>query len=79
MKYEFAVVVKGKDRMAIEQMVVRFQTLAEASAAAEGEPWEKASAAIGFAVYDRDDTVNNVFRRADYSMYECKKKMKEAM
>jgi GGDEF domain-containing protein len=70
------VIVKDKDRTEIEQMVDRFQALVETSASAEGEPWEKISAAIGFSVYDGDDTVKDVFRRADYNMYECKKKMK---
>jgi len=73
---EFVVIVKDKDRTEIEQMVDRFQALVETSASAEGEPWEKISAAIGFSVYDGDDTVKDVFRRADYNMYECKKKMK---
>jgi len=42
------------------------------------EPWEKISAAIGVAFYDKnvDATVQSVFTRADQNMYECKKEMK---
>lgn len=43
------------------------------------EPWEKASAAIGYARYDahEDRTVSDVFHRADKTMYECKMRMKQ--
>ena len=42
------------------------------------EPWQKISAAIGFAEYDNkiDKSVTDVFKRADKKMYECKKEMK---
>jgi len=43
------------------------------------EPWEKVSASIGYALYDPklDNSVDDVFRRADQDMYQKKKKMKE--
>ncbi len=44
----------------------------------DGEPWEKVSAAIGYAIYnpDIDDCVENVFNRADKAMYHRKSEMK---
>ncbi len=42
------------------------------------DPWERISAAIGIAVYDStcDNSVEDVFNRADTIMYECKKSMR---
>lgn len=44
------------------------------------EPWERISAAIGVALFDRskDHTVDDVFRRADEAMYRRKQEMKAA-
>lgn len=41
------------------------------------EPWERVTAAIGMAIYDkcRDNSVTDVFNRADMDMYECKRRM----
>ena len=75
---EFAVIIRGADCARIEQMVNRFQNLGEAVSTSQGEPWETVATAIGYALYNGGDTVNDVFRRADHSMYECKKKMKAA-
>ena len=73
---EFAVLIRGEECAHIEQLVDSFLSLVQSVSTSEGEPWETVSAAIGYALYDGDDTVNDVFRKADYSMYECKKKMK---
>ena len=70
---EFVVVLKDRDYDGVEELIRRFN---EAAAATEGEPWERVRAAVGYALYNGDDTVLDVFRRADYLMYECKKKMK---
>ncbi|ETP73384.1 diguanylate cyclase (GGDEF) domain-containing protein [Lachnospiraceae bacterium JC7] len=45
------------------------------------EPWERISAAIGYAEFteDTDRTVDDVFKKADNAMYENKKKMKEQL
>ena len=42
------------------------------------EPWERISAAVGFASYDSkiDKSVSDVFVRADKLMYENKREMK---
>ena len=44
------------------------------------EPWEKYSAAIGMAVFDKDkdSSMNDVFKRADKLMYEDKMESKAA-
>ena len=71
---EFVVVVKGRDYDAIEERVAQFRKAAAATAS--GQPWERVNAAIGYALYNGEDTVDDVFRRADHLMYEQKKEMK---
>ena len=76
---EFVVVLKGVDYENIEKRISDFNKKLEELAASESlEPWEKVSAAIGVAFYDKsiDANVLNVFKRADQKMYECKKNMK---
>ena len=70
---EFVVIVKGRDYENIEELVEKFRALAQAS---DGQPWEKVNAAIGYALYDGEDTVEEVFRKADARMYEQKKELK---
>jgi GGDEF domain-containing protein len=41
------------------------------------EPWERVSAAMGYAVFEEGDDVEAVFRRADSNMYADKKRMHE--
>lgn len=71
---EFVVVVKDRDYDNIKELVKQFNTSAEVT---EGQPWEKVNAAIGYALYDGEDTVEDVFRKADHIMYEQKKEMKK--
>ncbi|MBB5225691.1 GGDEF domain-containing protein [Treponema ruminis] len=76
---EFVVVLKGADLENINSLVDSFnKKLAELAGDDKLEPWEKVSAAIGIAFYDKsiDTNVLNVFKRADQNMYECKKAMK---
>ena len=42
------------------------------------EAWERISAAVGLAIYDRekDENTDSVLKRADKAMYENKKEMK---
>lgn len=70
---EFVVVVKGRDYEDIEELVKKFRS---AASAADGQPWERVNAAIGYALYDGEDTVDDVFRKADFRMYEQKKETK---
>ena len=76
---EFVVVLKGSDLENINSLVESFnKKLSELAEDDKLEPWEKVSAAIGIAFYDKkiDADVLNVFKRADQNMYECKKSMK---
>ena len=69
---EFVVVVSGTDYVNIGDRIKQFNE----AAAAEGAPWEKVSAAIGYAAFAKGDAVEDVFRRADRNMYERKTAMK---
>ena len=76
---EFGVVLSGNDFDKIENLVAEFrETLASQDAEEKLEPWERVSAAIGYALYDPnlDTDADSVFRRADKLMYENKKQMK---
>ena len=76
---EFVVILKGTDLDNIDSLTDSFKKkLAEIAEDDKLEPWEKVSAAIGLAFYDKDIDANvlNVFKRADKNMYECKKAMK---
>ena len=70
---EFVVVVKGSDYEHVDALVRKFRAAVRASA---GQPWEKVNAAIGYALYDGEDSVDEVFRKADSRMYEQKKETK---
>ncbi|MBR6228394.1 MAG: diguanylate cyclase [Eubacterium sp.] len=76
---EFVVIVENIDYRDVNELVRGFRESIDASDKNENlDPWERVSAAIGFAIYDehRDKTVDDVFHRADDSMYEQKTKMK---
>lgn len=76
---EFVVILQGQDYQNIINLTNEFnQVLSEYAANDSLEPWEKVSAAIGYALFDPniDTTVDNVFKRADQKMYARKKQMK---
>lgn len=76
---EFVVILKDHDYQNIITLSNEFnQALAEYAADDTLEPWEKVSAALGYALYDPliDKSVDSVFKRADQKMYACKKQMK---
>lgn len=76
---EFVIILKGADLENVESLIDSFnKKLEELASDDKIEPWEKVSAAIGTAFYDKeiDANVLNVFKRADMNMYECKKAMK---
>ncbi len=76
---EFIVVLKFRDYKNIDSLIEDFNARLEAvQADDELQPWEKISAAIGYAKYDKtmDKTVDDVFKRADKAMYERKVAMK---
>ncbi|WP_294430724.1 GGDEF domain-containing protein [uncultured Treponema sp.] len=76
---EFVVIIEGEDFKNIEMRVLDFNMRIDGLSRNEDlEPWERVSAALGYALYDRevDSNVLNVFRRADKAMYARKKEMK---
>jgi diguanylate cyclase (GGDEF)-like protein len=70
---EFVVVLKGRDYDNVEELVQQFKHNLDQL---EGRPWEKVSAAIGYALYEGEDSADEVFREADHMMYENKKEIK---
>jgi diguanylate cyclase (GGDEF)-like protein len=76
---EFVVILKGVDLENVDSLIEQFNAkLGSLKKDEHLEPWEKISAAIGFAAFDpaTDASVENVFRRADRAMYARKKQMK---
>ena len=76
---EFVVVLEKSDYADVENLVKKFKDkIAEISQDNLLEPWERVSAAIGYALYDEtvDKSVSDVFNRADVAMYTHKKAMK---
>ena len=72
---EFVVILENEDYDNIKNLVAEFNAGLDKEA---DMPWKQVSAAIGYALYnpDRDDCVENVFRRADKAMYKRKREMK---
>ena len=76
---EFVVILKGSDFAIVYSLIANFKhELFMLEKDESLRPWEKVSAAVGFAEYDgkQDTSVTDVFKRADQKMYEDKKKMK---
>lgn len=76
---EFVVILKDSDYGRRDRLVqILREDFEMTSAAEELEPWERASAAMGMAIYEpgKDTCVDDVFKRADVLMYENKKAMK---
>ena len=73
---EFVVLVDGWAFPQMETMIEDFKR--HLDAIDSPYPWEKISAAVGYAIFDmyEDTSVHNVFERADDMMYENKKAMK---
>ena len=76
---EFVVILKNKDYKKIDKRIENFNyQIWQFSEDSSLEPWEKISAAIGYAKFDKetDKTVQDVFKRADRAMYDRKESMK---
>ena len=74
---EFAVVLEGHDLENVDALMQRLQGDIDRNRADEAlEPWERTSAAVGFARYGEGDTLEAVFKRADKAMYARKTEMK---
>ena len=77
---EFAVVLQNIDFLNREALIRQFEEDRAAVSHAAQAPWEEVHLALGIAVYDPkiDRTVDDTVRRADKTMYENKRKRKEA-
>ena len=76
---EFVVVLMGHDYSVVDELVAEFyKRLAQYEADESLEPWEKISAAVGYAKFNRscDTCVEDVFKKADKAMYAKKIAMK---
>lgn len=79
---EFVVILRGSDFAIVYSLIANFKHELFMFEKDESlKPWEKISAALGFAEYDKakDKKVADVFKRADQKMYEDKKEMKAKM
>ena len=77
---EFVVILTNNDYREAKKLIEEFKERIQDSAAnAKLQEYERVSAAIGFAKYDAsiDKCVEDVFKRADTQMYQCKRDMKE--
>ncbi|MCR5138304.1 MAG: diguanylate cyclase [Oscillospiraceae bacterium] len=77
---EFVVILKNEDYENIESLVSSFrERILTSSGDRTEEPWERISAAVGYALYDKaeDTGVESVLARSDQEMYACKKSMKK--
>ena len=76
---EFVVILEKIDYKIVDDLVHTFNMIIDRiSVNEELEPWQRVSAAIGYALYDSnlDNGVLSVFTRADQAMYAHKKEMK---
>ena len=76
---EFVVILENDDFIHREERFKELQDMIGKTSADDSLPvWERISAAAGMAIFDPDidHNIDNVFKRADQTMYENKKKMK---
>lgn len=75
---EFAVILQKSDYEHRDELLARFDEACAESRAREADAWNQVNVARGVAVYNikKDDTVNDVVRRADKLMYENKWEIK---
>lgn len=76
---EFAIILRNHDLEHIEQLKDELNSQLDAlQHDSTLQPWEKISAAFGYALFDQnqDKCVDDVFKRADQNMYDRKKAMK---
>jgi diguanylate cyclase (GGDEF)-like protein len=74
---EFAVVLEGHDLENVEALMRQLEKDIDRNRANETlKPWERTSAAVGYARYSQGDSVESVFKQADKAMYARKTEMK---
>ena len=77
---EFVALLRNNDYKYAEKLIYDFKIkIRELIEDKELKPYERISAAIGYSVFDpkTDECINDVFKRADADMYECKHAMKK--
>ena len=76
---KFMVIADGEAQQRTGEQIRRFKAEMAALQDTDGlQPWQKISAAVGIAAYDRsvDTCTENVLKRADAAMYQDKVAMK---
>ena len=75
---EFVVIVRDEECNNIKALIKEFKERISDIASSKKLPrYERITAAIGYSLYTKEDkSVDDVFRRADQEMYQCKRKMK---
>lgn len=76
---EFVVVMDGEEQRKAEDLISQFKAgVAWCQADPDLQPWQRVSAAIGIAAYDKsmDTCTEDVLKRADAAMYQDKVAMK---
>ena len=76
---EFIVVLKNRDYRGVDKLIEDFNNRLSALQNDDTlQPWERISAAIGYAKFDKtvDKNVEDVFKKADKAMYDRKVSMK---
>lgn len=77
---EFVVVLQGEDYRRCSELLRELQARFAATQSNEAvQPWERYSAACGMAKYRHGESYEDVFRRADRTMYRNKARMKKRM
>lgn len=77
---EFAVILQRTDYTNREKIMFELQENMAMTKAKASLDWEKVSLACGMAIYDssKNEKIEDVFKRADFAMYQNKKAMKIA-
>jgi len=76
---EFVVVLENENQRKAEKMIRQFKgSVSELQSVPDLEPWQRVSAAVGIAAYDKgvDTCTEDVLKRADAEMYRDKVAMK---
>ena len=79
---EFTVILENSDLKNHEQLIKSFyDKIAEDEKNTKSAPWERISAALGYAIFDATSfsSAEDVFKKADSNMYEKKTQMKKNM
>lgn len=75
---EFVVIVRNATEEYLEQLLRRLEETMEEKNKELQKSW-KLKVAYGYAVHSKENNYEDLFRRADDCMYECKRRMKEAV